>query len=103
MLRFSMKGKLTLRYMRPFEVTKRVGHIAYKLSLPLYLAKIQNMFHVSLLRQAKMDSSWFLPQVPLEIKENVTLEVKLVKVLDQSEKKLKSNKILLIKVLWRSP
>jgi len=89
--------------MRPFEVTKRVGHIAYKLSLPLYLAKIQNMFHVSLLRQAKMDSSWFLPQVPLEIKENVTLEVKLVKVLDQSEKKLKSNKILLIKVLWRSP
>lgn len=89
--------------MRPFEVTKRVGHIAYKLSLPLYLAKIQNMFHVSLLRQAKMDSSWFLPQVPLEIKENVTLEVKLVKVLDQSEKKLKSNKILMIKVLWRSP
>lgn len=89
--------------MRPFEVTKRVGHIAYKLSLPLYLAKIQNMFHVSLLRQAKMDSSWFLPQVPLEIKENVTLEMKLVKVLDQSEKKLKSNKILLIKVLWRSP
>jgi len=89
--------------MRPFEVTKRVGHIAYKLSLPLYLAKIQNMFHVSLLRQAKMDSSWFLPQVPLEIKENVTLEMKLVKVLDQSEKKLKSNKILMIKVLWRSP
>ena len=34
MLRFGMKGKLAPRYMRPFEVSKRIGVIAYKLALP---------------------------------------------------------------------
>jgi hypothetical protein len=34
MLRFDMKGKLAPRYMRPFEVSKRIGVIAYKLALP---------------------------------------------------------------------
>ena len=34
MLRFGMKGKLAPRYMKPFEVSKRIGVIAYKLALP---------------------------------------------------------------------
>jgi hypothetical protein len=48
MLRFGTKIKLALRYIGPFKVMKRTGLVAYKLALPLYLAKI-DVFHVSFL------------------------------------------------------
>jgi len=49
-----------------------------------------------------VDPSRTLPQVPLEIEEDLILEVKQVKVLNQIEKELKNKKIYMIKVLWRS-
>lgn len=76
MLRFGMKRKLVPRYIRPFEINKRIGHVAYKLTLPPHLAKIHDVFHVSLLRKAEVDPSRVLPQVPLEIDEDLTLKVK---------------------------
>jgi len=76
MLRFGMKGKLAPRYIRPFEIGNMIGSIAYKLVLPPHLAKIYDVFHVSLLRVAKVDPTLVLPQVSLEIKEDLTLEVK---------------------------
>jgi hypothetical protein len=45
-----------------------------------------------------VDPSRTLPQVPLEIEEDLTLEVKQVKVLNQIEKELKNKKISMIKV-----
>jgi hypothetical protein len=32
-----MKKKLASRYIGPFEITKRIGHVAYKLALPPHL------------------------------------------------------------------
>jgi hypothetical protein len=49
LLRFGIKRKLTSRYIGPFEVIKRIGLIAYKLALPLHLAMIHDVSHVSLL------------------------------------------------------
>jgi len=49
MLRFGMKEKLPLWYIRPFEVMERIEPVAYRLALPPYLAKIHDVFHVSLL------------------------------------------------------
>jgi len=56
------------------------------------------VFHVSLLRKAEGDPLWYLPQVPLEIEEELTLEVKSEKVLYHNEKELRSKKILVIQV-----
>jgi hypothetical protein len=49
-IRFGVKGKLAPRYIGP-----------YQLELPVYLDKIHNVFHVSLLRKAKIDPSRVLP------------------------------------------
>ena len=46
-----------------------------------------------------MDLSQVLPQVPVEIEENLTLEVKLVKVLKRSENELMNKKIPMVKFL----
>jgi hypothetical protein len=50
------------------------------------LAKVHNVFHVSLLQKADVDPSRVLPQVLVEVKEDLTLEVRPIKILDWGEK-----------------
>jgi len=79
-----MKGKLGSRYIGSFEVVRKIKPVAYKLALPSHLAKIHEVFHVSMLQKKKRekDPSQMIPQVPLKIKEDLIIEVKLVKILD---------------------
>ena len=49
-LRFGRKGKLSPRFIGPYEILDRVGPVAYRLALPPELEKIPNVFHVSMLR-----------------------------------------------------
>ena len=55
-MRFGKKGKLSLRFIGPYEVIEKVGLVAYRLALPPYLEKIHNVFHVSMLRRYRSDS-----------------------------------------------
>ena len=50
-LRFGKKRKLSLRFIGPYEILERIGPIAYRLALPPELAKLHNVFHVSMLRR----------------------------------------------------
>lgn len=45
-MRFRKKGKLSPRFIKPFDILEKVEAIAYKLALPLKLANIHNVFHV---------------------------------------------------------
>ena len=49
-LRFGKKGKLSSRFIDPYEVLERIGLVAYRLALPLELAKLHDVFHVPMLR-----------------------------------------------------
>ena len=59
-LRFGKRGKLSPRYIGPYEVIERVGPVAYRLALPLELSQIHDVFHVSMLRRYRSDSSHIL-------------------------------------------
>ena len=48
-LRFGKKGKLSPRYMGLYEIVERIGEVAYRLRLPPELARIYDVFHVSML------------------------------------------------------
>ncbi|GKC97302.1 hypothetical protein Tco_1167577, partial [Tanacetum coccineum] len=48
--RFGIKGKLSPRFIGPFEILDRVGEVSYRLALPPQLSHVHNVFHVSLLR-----------------------------------------------------
>nr|GEU77768.1 hypothetical protein [Tanacetum cinerariifolium] len=48
---FGKRGKLSLRFIRPFKVIERIGPVAYKLELPDKLRGIHDTFHVSNLKR----------------------------------------------------
>ncbi|KAI5322066.1 hypothetical protein L3X38_031138 [Prunus dulcis] len=50
-VRFGKRGKLSPRYIGPYEVVERVGPVAYRLALPPYLSRLHDEFHVSMLRK----------------------------------------------------
>jgi hypothetical protein len=49
-----------------------------------------------------MDPPQVLPQIPREINEDLTLDVKPMRILDYKEKELRNKKVHLIRVLWRN-
>ena len=55
MMRFGINGKLSPRFVGPFEILERIGTLAYKVALPPSLSKIHNEFHVSNLRKHVFD------------------------------------------------
>uniref|UniRef100_A0A7N2MWN1 RNA-directed DNA polymerase n=1 Tax=Quercus lobata TaxID=97700 RepID=A0A7N2MWN1_QUELO len=70
-MRFGKKGKLSPRFVGPFEILKRIGKVAYELPLPPTLAEVHNVFHVSMLRKYISDPSHVLNYEPLKIKDDL--------------------------------
>ncbi|KAA3487347.1 DNA/RNA polymerases superfamily protein [Gossypium australe] len=50
-LRFGRKGKLSPRFIGPYEIIEQIGPVAYRLALPSELENIHNVFHVSMFRK----------------------------------------------------
>nr|GFA27353.1 putative reverse transcriptase domain-containing protein [Tanacetum cinerariifolium] len=57
------EGKLAPMFVRPFEITERIGPVAYRLRLPKELNGIHDMFHVLNLKKCLVDP---ILQVPLD-------------------------------------
>ena len=70
-MRFGKKGKLSPRYVGPFEVLEKVGALTYRVTLSLKLGKIHNVFHVSLLRINVYDASHVVEIEPIQLNENL--------------------------------
>ncbi|GJW34731.1 hypothetical protein Tco_0057651 [Tanacetum coccineum] len=65
--RFGIKGKLSPRFIGPFEILDRVGEVSYRLALPPQLSHVHNVFYVSLLRGQSYEEQYDpLCQNPLE-------------------------------------
>ena len=45
-LRFGKKGKLSPRFIGPYEILERIRPVTYHLALPPELAKLHNVFHL---------------------------------------------------------
>ncbi|KAL5549711.1 hypothetical protein UlMin_004942 [Ulmus minor] len=102
-MHFGKKGKLSPRYIGPFEILERVGKVAYKLSLPSELAAVHNVFHVSMLRKYVSDPSHVLVSEPIEVREDLTYQEQPVQILDRKDKALHNKVILLVKSTMAQP
>jgi len=45
--RFRVRGKLSRRYIEPYEIIDRINLVAYQQDLPVDLEHLHNVFHVS--------------------------------------------------------
>ena len=93
--------KLTPRFIGPYQITKRIGSVAYEIALPPHLANLHNVFHISQLRNYEADRTHVLEQDDVQVRENMTLGVGPVRILDSQVKQLKGKEIQIVKVLMR--
>ena len=54
-VRFGKHGKLSPRFIGPFEILERVGTVAYRLALPPSMSSVHEVFHVSMLQRYTSD------------------------------------------------
>nr|GEW79721.1 retrotransposon protein, putative, Ty1-copia subclass [Tanacetum cinerariifolium] len=98
-VRFRKKGKLAPRFVRPFEIVKKVSLVAYRLDLLEELNGVHNTFHVSNLKKCLANPvlQVLLDEIRVYAKLNF-MEVP-VEILDRDFKKLKRSRIAIIKFI----
>ena len=101
-MRFRKKGKLSPRFVGPFEILKRIGKVAYELALPPTLVEVHIVFHVSMLRKYIPNHLHVLNYEPLKIKDNLTYEEVPIQILNHKDQVLCTKTISLVKVLWKN-
>ena len=101
-MRLGKNGKLSPRFISPYEVIEKVGPMAYRLALPPDLEKICNVFHVSMLWRYRSDPSQVVSSDTIELRPDLTYEEEPVEILAWEVKELGNKKIPLVKVLWRN-
>jgi hypothetical protein len=96
--RFRKKGKLSPRYVGPFEVLGRVGEAAYCVALP---PQIHNVFHVSMLRKYVHDPSHVICFDDVDIRDDLTFDERPIEIVDRHERVTRSRTITFVKVRWQ--
>jgi hypothetical protein len=96
--RFGVKGKLAPRYIGPFEILEICGPVAYRLQLPLQLAAIHNIFHVSQLRKCVQIPTETIDSQAIEIEPDLTYIEHPLRVLDTKERSTRRETIRMYKI-----
>ena len=73
-LLFGQKGKLSPRFIGPYEILERVGHVAHRLALPPKLAKLHYVFHVSMLRRYRSNKSHILLAQEIQVQVDLSYD-----------------------------
>ncbi|GJS34965.1 putative reverse transcriptase domain-containing protein [Tanacetum coccineum] len=95
-------SKLSLRYVGPYEIDKRVGPVANRLRLPQELVGIHDIFHVSNLKKFLEDVNLHVPLEEIKIDNRLHFIEDPIEIMDREVKKLKQSCIPIVKVRWNS-
>ena len=71
-IRFGKKGKSSPRFIGPYEILERIGPVAYRLAFPPELAKLHNVFYISMLWRYCFDESHILPVQDVQVQLDFT-------------------------------
>ena len=100
-VRFGKRGKLSPRFIGPFEILERVGTVAYRLALPPSMSGVHEVFHVSMLRKYTPDPAHVVDLGQIEVGTDGTFEERLVCIVDSRDQVLRRKIVRLVLVLWR--
>ena len=99
-VRFGKRGKLSSRFIGPFEILERVGIVAYQSALPPSMSGVHEVFHVSMLRRYTPDPAHVVDWGKIGVDTDGTFEEGLVYILDSRDQVLRCKTARLVSVLW---
>ncbi|GKA83872.1 putative reverse transcriptase domain-containing protein [Tanacetum coccineum] len=85
-IRFGKRGKLNLRYIRPFKVLAKVGTVAYRLELLQQLSRVHSTFHVSNLNKCLSEEPLEIPLDEIHIDDKLHFVEEPVEIMDHEVK-----------------
>ena len=98
-VRFGKRGKLSPRFIGPFEILERVGAVAYRLALPPNMSGVHDVFHVSMLRRYTPDPAHVADWGEIEVDTDGTFEEGPVCIMDSRDQVLRRKTMRLVRVL----
>ncbi|XP_055830815.1 uncharacterized protein LOC129899829 [Solanum dulcamara] len=101
-IRFGRKGKLSPRYIGPYQIVRKVGKVAYELDLLADLEAVHSVFHVSMLCKFIGDPSSVFPIQVIQVTEELSYEKEPVAILDHQVRRLRIKYVASVNVLWRN-
>ncbi|XP_070008049.1 uncharacterized protein [Nicotiana sylvestris] len=97
-MRFVKKGKLSPRYIAPFEMLERIGYMVYKLASPPSLLSVHPVFHFPMLPKYYGNPFYVMDFNTVQLDGNLTYDVEPAAILDRQVRKLRSKNIASVKV-----
>ena len=100
-VRFGKRGKLSPRFIGPFEILERVGTVAYSLALPPSMSGVHEVFHVSMIRKYTPDSAHVVDWGEKTVDTDGTFEEGPMHIMNSQDQVLRRKTVRLVKVLWQ--
>ena len=66
--------KLTSHFIGPYQISERVGNVAYRVALPPNLSNLHVVFHVSQLQKYISDLSQVIHMDDVQVRDNLMVE-----------------------------
>ena len=101
MVRFGKQGKLSPRFIGPFEILEWVGTAVYRLALPPSMSSVHGVFHVSMLQRYTPDPAHVVDWGEITVDTYGTFKEGLVCIMDSRDQVLRCKTVRLVKVLWQ--
>ena len=86
LVKFGKCGKLSLRFIKPFEILEGVGTLAYLLALPPSMSGIHEVFHVSMIRRYTPDPTHVVDWGYIEVDTDGTFKEGPMRIMDNGIK-----------------
>ena len=97
--RFGVKGKLSPRYVGPYEIIEECGPVAYRLRLPSRLADIHNVF-LSQLKKCVRVPTEIIDQQEILVEPDLSYTEYPLRILDQKERGTRRKVVKMYKIQW---
>ncbi|GJS78174.1 putative reverse transcriptase domain-containing protein [Tanacetum coccineum] len=97
-----MREALGTRFVGPFEITERIGPVAYSLRLHEELNGVHDTFYVSNLKKCLADPTLQIPLDEIQVDAKLNFIEEPVEILEREFKKLKRSRIAIVRVRWNS-
>ena len=84
-VKIGKRGKLSPRFIGPFEILERVGTVVYRLALPPSMSGVHEVFQVSMLRRYTLDPAHVVDWGEIEVDTDGTFEEGPVCIMDSQD------------------